>query len=109
MNPYARFNAPERKVAYFSMEIGLDEALPIYSGGLGVLAGDTLKTFADQGVPAVGVSLLYKKGYFHQEIDESGSQIEVPVEWDPAELMTLLPDKITVTIEDRTVIVQAWV
>jgi len=109
MNPYARFNAPERKVAYFSMEIGLDEALPIYSGGLGILAGDTLKTFADQGVPAVGVSLLYKKGYFHQEIDESGSQIEIPVEWDPAALMTLLPDKITVTIEDRTVIVQAWV
>jgi len=109
MNPYARFNAPERKVAYFSMEIGLHEALPIYSGGLGILAGDTLKTFADQGVPAVGVSLLYKKGYFHQEIDEAGNQVEVPVEWDPAELMTLLPDKITVTIEDRTVIVQAWV
>ncbi|MDZ7833409.1 MAG: alpha-glucan family phosphorylase [Desulfobacterales bacterium] len=109
MNPYAQYNPQERKVAYFSMEIGLAAELPIYSGGLGVLAGDTIKSFADLGIPAVGVSLLYKKGYFHQEIDTSGNQIEIPVAWDPSEYMTLLPEKITITIEDRTVIIQAWV
>ncbi|HMA85773.1 MAG TPA: alpha-glucan family phosphorylase [Desulfosalsimonadaceae bacterium] len=109
MNPYAQYNPQERKVAYFSMEIGLSAELPIYSGGLGVLAGDTIKSFADLGIPAVGVSLLYKKGYFHQEINEAGNQIETPVEWDPAEYMTPLPEKITITIEDRTVIIQAWV
>jgi len=109
MNPYAQFIPQERKVAYFSMEIGLTAELPIYSGGLGILAGDTIKSFADQGVPAVGVSLLYRKGYFHQEIDKDGNQIEVPVEWAPSEFMTLLPEKITVTIEGRTVLIQAWV
>jgi starch phosphorylase len=109
MNFYAQFTPQERKVAYFSMEIGLAPELPLYSGGLGVLAGDTIKSFADLGVPAVAVSLLYKKGYFHQEIDEEGNQIEVPVEWDPEEFMTPLPEKITVSIEGRTVIVQAWV
>jgi len=108
MNPYAEFCPQERKVAYFSMEIGLDPEIPVYSGGLGILAGDTLKSFADQGVPAVGVSLLYKKGYFHQEIDENGHQQEIPVEWEPSELMTPLSDKVTVTIEGRTVLVQAW-
>lgn len=109
MNPYAQFNPQERKVAYFSMEIGLAEEMPVYSGGLGILAGDTIKSFADLGIPAVGVSLLYRKGYFHQEIDEAGNQIEVPVEWDPSEFMTPLPEKVTITIEERTVIVQAWV
>ncbi|MFO7838363.1 MAG: alpha-glucan family phosphorylase [Desulfosalsimonadaceae bacterium] len=108
MNVYAQFNPQERKVAYFSMEIGLDAELPIYSGGLGILAGDTLKSFSDQGVPAVGVSLLYKKGYFHQEIDENGRQKEIPVEWEPSGFMSLLSEKVTVTIEGRTVIVQAW-
>jgi starch phosphorylase len=76
---------------------------------LGILAGDTLKSFADLGVPAVGVTLLYTKGYFHQEIDSEGNQIEVPVEWNPSDFMTLLPDKVTVMIEGRTVLIQAWV
>jgi glycogen phosphorylase len=109
MNPYAMFNPQERKVAYFSMEVGLRPEIPTYSGGLGILAGDTLKSFADLNVPAVGVTLLYAKGYFHQEIDADGNQIEVPVEWNPADSMTLLRDKVTIEIEGRTVMIQAWV
>jgi starch phosphorylase len=103
MNHYSQYNPQERKVAYFSMENGLAPELPIYSGGLGILAGDSIKSFADLGVPAVGVSLLYTRGYFHQEIDAEGNQIEIPVEWDPTKFMTLLPEKITITIEGRTV------
>jgi len=109
MNTYAMFNPQDRKVAYFSMEVGLRPEIPTYSGGLGILAGDTLKSFADLGVPAVGVTLLYTKGYFHQEIDAEGNQIEVPVEWNPAEFMELIQDKVTVEIEGRTVLIQAWV
>ncbi len=59
-------------VAYFSMEFGLSEALPIYSGGLGILAGDYLKTASDLGVPVIGVGLLYQQGYFRQSLDVSG-------------------------------------
>ena len=108
MHPYAAFQSQERKVAYFSMEVGLRPEIPTYSGGLGVLAGDTLKSFADLGVSAVGVTLLYAKGFFHQEIDGEGSQVETSVEWNPSDFMTLLPDKATVSIEGRTVLVQAW-
>ena len=61
-------------VAYFSMEFMLSEALPIYSGGLGNVAGDQLKTASDLGVPVVGVGLLYQQGYFHQVIDKNGAQ-----------------------------------
>ena len=63
-------------VAYFSMEYGLTEALPIYSGGLGVLAGDLLKTASDLGVPVVGIGLLYQQGYFRQALDADGEQLE---------------------------------
>ncbi|MCF8085149.1 MAG: alpha-glucan family phosphorylase [Deltaproteobacteria bacterium] len=109
MNPYMQFEPQERKVAYFSMEVGLRSEMPVYSGGLGILAGDTIKSFADLGVPAVAVTLLYTKGYFHQQIDAEGTQREVPVDWHPQDFLTLLPDKITVSIEGRTVLVQAWV
>ena len=109
MSPYSMFKPQERKVAYFSMEVGLCPEIPTYSGGLGILAGDTLKSFADLGVPAVGVTLLYTKGYFHQEIDGEGNQIEVPVKWNPGECMTLMPDKVAIEIEGRTVLIQAWV
>jgi starch phosphorylase len=64
------------KIAYFSMEFGLSEALPIYSGGLGILAGDHLKTASDLGVPLIGLGLLYQQGYFHQVLADDGSQIE---------------------------------
>lgn len=99
----------EPKIAYFSMEIGFRNDIPTYSGGLGVLAGDTIKTAADLNLPMVAVSLIYKKGYFRQELDANGRQTEHPVQWKPAEFMTLLPQKVKVRINGRDVIVQAWV
>ncbi|MFH0971790.1 MAG: alpha-glucan family phosphorylase [Candidatus Micrarchaeota archaeon] len=95
------------KIAYFSMEICLEAKIPTYSGGLGVLAGDMLRSFADLGVPAVGVSLLYKKGYFKQKI-QKGHQLEEPADWKPDEHMELLPDRIDVEIEGKKVRVGAW-
>ncbi|MFB3765355.1 MAG: alpha-glucan family phosphorylase [Methanotrichaceae archaeon] len=65
-----------RSIAYFSMEFGLSEALPIYSGGLGILAGDHLKTASDLGVPITGIGLLYQQGYFRQVLAQDGSQVE---------------------------------
>jgi len=64
------------KVAYFSMEIGLEPLIPTYSGGLGALAGDSLRSAADLGVPMVGVTLVHRKGYFRQQLDARGNQLE---------------------------------
>ncbi len=72
-----------RTIAYFSMEIGLDPAMPTYSGGLGVLAGDSLRAAADLGMPMVAVTLLYRKGYFRQHLDAKGHQSEAPALWNP--------------------------
>ena len=69
-------------IAYFSAEFGLDECLPIYAGGLGILAGDHLKSASDLGVPVVGVGLLYQKGYFRQYLDIDGRQQEVYIDND---------------------------
>lgn len=99
----------ESKIAYFSMEVGFRNDIPTYSGGLGVLAGDTIKSAADLNLPMVAVSLIYKKGYFRQEIDAQGRQVEHPEKWNPAEHMSLLPQKIRVAIEGREITVQAWV
>jgi len=74
------------EVAYFSMEYGLSEALPIYSGGLGILAGDYLKTASDLGVPVIGVGLLYQQGYFRQAVDAHGDQTEFYPYNDPGQL-----------------------
>ncbi len=82
----AHSDSPLRAVAYFSMEYMLSEALPIYSGGLGNVAGDQLKTASDLGVPVVGVGLLYQQGYFRQEIDTSGAQVARYVFNDPGQL-----------------------
>ena len=98
----------EPKIAYFSMEIGIQNDIPTYSGGLGVLAGDTIRAGADLKLPMVAVTLLTKKGYFIQELDEHGRQTQRPVSWDPNEYMVLLPARITVQIEGRDVLVQAW-
>jgi starch phosphorylase len=98
----------EPKIAYFSMEIGLRREIPTYSGGLGVLAGDTIKSAADLRLPMVAVTLISKKGYFRQVLDEKGRQREEPEEWNPAQFMALLPEKTTVEIEGRDVFVQAW-
>ena len=75
---------PKRFVAYFSMEIALENQIPTYSGGLGVLAGDTIRAAADIRLPMVAVSLLYRKGYFRQRLSEEGAQTEEEVEWDVA-------------------------
>ncbi|MBI5853739.1 MAG: alpha-glucan family phosphorylase [Nitrospirae bacterium] len=97
-----------RRIAYFSMEVAIDPGIPTYSGGLGVLAGDTLRSCADLKVPVVGVSLLYWKGYFEQTLDQWGNQREQPVTWDPNGLLRPLPTTVQVTIERRTVVIQAW-
>ncbi len=78
--------APLTCVAYFSMEFMLSEALPIYSGGLGNVAGDQLKAASDMGVPVVGVGLLYQQGYFRQEIDQNGAQQALYPYNDPGQL-----------------------
>jgi starch phosphorylase len=90
------------------MEIGLQSHIPTYSGGLGVLAGDTLKSAADLCLPIVAVSLLYRKGYFRQEITPEGWQQEHSVEWNPADFMELLPNRVKVQLEGRDVWIQAW-
>jgi starch phosphorylase len=95
-------------VAYFSMEICLEQAIPTYSGGLGVLAGDTLRSAADLGVPEVAVTLLHRKGYFVQHLDASGQQTESPVSWSPEEVLEPVEARATVTIEGRLVHVAAW-
>lgn len=95
-------------IAYFSMEIGLDSAMPTYAGGLGVLAGDTLATGADLELPMVGVTLLYHKGYFRQHLDAQGNQTESPYFWDPERYLELLDPKVTIEIEGRPVKIQAW-
>lgn len=95
-------------VAYFSMEVGLDSAMPTYSGGLGVLAGDTLRAAADMGLPMIGISLLNRKGYFKQRLDAQGNQSEEPVIWNPAENLKLLSSTARITLEGRTVHIRAW-
>ncbi|MCK4809921.1 MAG: alpha-glucan family phosphorylase [Candidatus Omnitrophica bacterium] len=103
-----RIQKKRRSIAYFSMEIGIHPKIRTYSGGLGILAGDTVKSCADLNVPLVAVSLLYKKGYFYQKLDEQGMQVELPYEWNPKKLLKLFKKKVTVTIENRTVFIQAW-
>jgi starch phosphorylase len=95
-------------IAYFSMEIALAAEMPTYSGGLGVLAGDTLRSGADLALPMVGVSLLHRKGYFFQRLDADGRQREEPVLWSPDDWVTPVDARATVTIEDRPVSVKAW-
>jgi starch phosphorylase len=97
-----------RTIAYFSMEIGIAPEIPTYSGGLGVLSGDTIRSAADIGLPMVGVSLLYRKGFFKQTLDASGWQHEGPVEWPVEEHFTLAEPRVFVVVEGRAVCVRAW-
>ena len=96
------------KIAYFSMEIGIDENIPSYSGGLGILAGDTIKSCADLNVPIVGITLLSENGYFYQKIDENGNQIELPIDFNVSKFLQKLPSISSINIEGREVKVQAW-
>ena len=101
-------NSIKRLVAYFSMEIALENAMPSYSGGLGVLAGDTIRAAADVRLPMVAVSLLYRKGYFTQRLAEDGSQTEEPVEWRVEDFLTEEPARASVSIENRRVELRCW-
>ncbi len=97
-----------RQIGYFSMEVAIESGMPTYSGGLGVLAGDSLRSCADLRVPIVGVTLLCRKGYFDQKLDEWGGQQEQPVQWSPEHLLKPLPQTATVNIEQRAVQIRAW-
>jgi starch phosphorylase len=96
------------QVAYFSMEIAINPGMPTYSGGLGVLAGDTLRSAADLGVPLVAFTLLHRKGYFRQHLDAKGAQTEDIQPWNPSDFCTEETARVTVSVEDRTVTVRAW-
>jgi len=96
------------KIAYFSMEIGIDENIPTYSGGLGILAGDTIKSCADLNVPVVGVTLLSENGYFYQKLDENGNQIELPMQFEVSNYLKLLHAKTEVKIDNRDVKIRVW-
>ena len=99
----------EPKIAYFSMEIGLKDDIPTYSGGLGVLAGDTVKSAADLNLPFVAVTLISRKGYFRQEIDPTGHQIEHPAVWDPSKQLKKTVEKVSIKMDGRPVFIQSWV
>jgi starch phosphorylase len=98
----------EPRIAYFSMEIAIRNDISTYSGGLGVLAGDTVRSSADLALPLVAVSLVSRAGYFRQEIDSRGRQIEHPDSWDPAQAAVPLGAKIAVRIEGRDVWIRGW-
>jgi starch phosphorylase len=98
----------ESSVAYFSMELGLDPSIPTYAGGLGVLAGDTLRAAADRSLPLVAVSLVHRKGHFRQQLDARGWQTEEPESWDPEERCEELPARVRLEVEGRTVTVRAF-
>ena len=95
-------------IAYFSMEIGLDPAMPTYSGGLGILAGDTIKSAADLNIPLVAVTLLHRKGYFKQKLSPDGQQTEESATWAPENYLTLMEARTSVTLEGRSVQIRAW-
>ena len=101
-------NTETLRAAYFSMEIALDAGIPTYSGGLGILAGDTLRSAADLGLQVVGVTLLYRKGYFEQHLDARGNQTESPTIWQPEEVLDQEAARAEITIEGRRVELRAW-
>ena len=112
---YQRHGDPGAAIAYFSMEFGLHESLPIYSGGLGILAGDHLKSASDLGLPLVGVGLLYRQGYFRQHLNPDGWQQEIYPENDFFNLplhqekdAAGLPMCLDLELLDRRVRVQIW-
>jgi len=107
-NPVAApIDLSTRRIAYFSMEIALSKDLPTYSGGLGMLAGDTLRSAADTGASMVAVSLVHRRGYFQQHLDASGQQTESDVVWHP-ENLPAAEEQIVLTMQGRDVMVRAW-
>jgi len=98
----------QKKVAYFSMEIALENNFPSYSGGLGVLAGDTLKSAADLGLPCIAISLLYHKGYFQQKIDKNGNQKTSNVNWNPQDFLQPMPQIAKINLEGKELFLKCW-
>jgi len=98
----------EPTVAYLSMEIGLSPEIPTYSGGLGVLAGDTIRSAADLGVDMVAVTLLHRRGHFRQRLAPDGRQLEEPADWPFEEHVTPVEPRVAVDIEGRPVILRGW-
>ncbi len=96
------------RIAYFSMEIGIKSEIPTYSGGLGVLSGDTVRSAADLRIPFVAVTLASRKGYLKQKITEEGEQLEYPDDWDPSKLLELMPNTVKVRIGNRDIKIQSW-
>jgi glucan phosphorylase len=96
------------RVAFFSMEIALCREIPTYAGGLGILAGDMLRSATDLGLPLVAVSLVSRAGYFRQEIDVSGRQIEHAALWEPLQWAAPLTAKVAISLEGRSVWIGAW-
>jgi glycogen phosphorylase len=108
-NPQPSHNPTATRIAYFSMEIALAPNIPTYSGGLGVLAGDMLRSAADLEVPMVGVTLVHHKGYFRQKLDSRGDQSEEPDPWRPDQHhLEVMDPRTSVSIEGRTVLLRAW-
>jgi starch phosphorylase len=98
---------PGRRVAYFSMEVALANDIPTYSGGLGVLAGDMLRSCADLEVPVIGISLVHRRGYFQQEIRDDW-QVEHDAVWEPERRLQHLTPRVSVEIEGRLIQIRAW-
>jgi glycogen phosphorylase len=96
------------RAAYFSMEIALKADIPTYAGGLGILAGDTIKSAADMGLPVAGITLLHRKGYFDQQLDEHGNQSEAPSFWKPEAVLEATETMASIVVEGRKVLVRAW-
>ncbi|HXG50460.1 MAG TPA: alpha-glucan family phosphorylase [candidate division Zixibacteria bacterium] len=94
--------------AYFSMDVAIDSSIPTYSGGLGILAGDMLRSAADIGISMVAITLLHRKGYFDQRLDSEGNQLESPSHWNPEDHLEPLEPKVTISIDGREVYVRAW-
>ncbi len=101
-------NLAARRIAYFSMEIALSRALPTYSGGLGMLAGDTLRSAADTCAPVVAVSLAHRRGYFRQHLDSVGQQTESDVPWSPETTLSSAGRVVRIAMQGREVLVRAW-
>ena len=98
----------DRIIAYFSMEIGLHPEIPNYSGGLGILAGDTIRAAAELRVPMAAVTLLHQRGYFFQRLDATGWQTEEAANWVVEDFLTDTGARATVDLEGRTVHLRAW-
>ncbi len=98
----------DQEIAYFSMEIALESSFPIYSGGLGILAGDTLRSAADMGLPMIAITLTYDAGYFYQQIGSNGEQIEKEMEWDFSNDFKKIDQQVTLELQDKLIKVESW-